>query len=157
MGWTTSTDVNGNIHVRFGGYLDAKGGVNSANEVLRLLEGQARDLVLNVANMTGYHRGARLAWQGLLWDHRGLIRRIVMIGADAAIHMTGRVIARHLGVPLSVIPAERIVELDAPVRRTREHSNSGSGVWDITRPVSTPLPTPAAKQPGSGEQSGQQP
>lgn len=125
MTWSTFTDGSGNIHVRFEGYLDAKGGVNSANQVLRLLDGQIRDVVLETANMTGYHRGARLAWQGLLWDHHGLIRRIVLVGGDAAVQMGGRVIARHLGVPLSVISARR-VEADAPVPRTRTRSSPRS-------------------------------
>ncbi|WP_146660349.1 hypothetical protein [Enhygromyxa salina] len=96
--------------------------MNSANEVLRLFAGQTCDLVLDVADMTGYDRGARQAWQGLLWDHRGLIRRIVMVGADAGVETTGRVIARHLGVPLSMVPGDRSVDADAPALPLRSSS-----------------------------------
>lgn len=145
MSWTAYIDNEGDVRVRFVGHLDVEGGVNSANKVLRLLDGQARELVLDVVSMTSHDRSARLAWQALLWDHRGLIRRIVMIGGTCAVRISGNVIARYLGVPLSFVQAERsvrverLVEGDVPVQRSRAASDLCSLPWEITRPLPGPL------------------
>lgn len=135
MAWSTTVDTDGNIRVRIEGYLDAEDGAESVASIVDLLGDRPRDLVFEVAQMTGYRRGARVAWQNAMLQHRGQIRRFVVVGGSSVVRMGFSVVAMSLGVPLVVHDGERLAEADAPVRRKRGRSRSRS----ITRPMSQPL------------------
>ena len=145
MPWSVELDQDDRIVARFEGLLDEASGVESAAKVAELLA-VPRELVLEVLDMTGYKRAARLAWQHALWTHRHEIRRIVLVGGNGVVRMGAGMMAVFLGRPW-IIEAVPIPgpDLDAPrrVRRRassralhRDHRDRRSG----TRPISEPIP-----------------
>jgi hypothetical protein len=145
MAWTTWLDLDGNIRVRIEGYLDASDGERTMQSIVGLLGPQPRDLIFEVAAMSGYRRGVRASWQEALQEHRGRLRRVVLIGGNSVVRMGLSVIAMSLGIPLAVHDAESpgrwaevTAEPDAPVKRSRPRSGSRP----ITRPMSRPLSRP---------------
>lgn len=141
MAWTTWLDPDGNIRVRIEGYLDTSDAEQTMQSIIELLGPQPRDLVFEIAAMTGYRRGVRTSWQSTLHEHRGRLRRIVLVGGTSVVRMGLSVIAMSLGIPLVVHEAESAVEADAPVRRARPRSSSlaSSRSRPISRPISRPM------------------
>jgi len=99
-GWTLVNVDDESIRIRFSGHLSTAGGVASAERVRDRLGRSPAELVLEVDAMTGYDRGARVAWQEVLWPARERIEALVVIGGSAVIRMGAAVIAMFLGVPL---------------------------------------------------------
>lgn len=141
MAWTTWLDPDGNIRVRIEGYLDTVEGERTIQSVVGLLGPQPRDVVFELGAMTGYRRGVRTSWQDVLLEHRGALRRFVLIGGSSVVRMSLSVIAMSLGIPLLVHEAEAVSELDAPVKRPRARSGSRP----ITRPMTLLGPTPGER------------
>ena len=100
MSWTVEVDDTGSVRARFEGILDEAGGRASAAALVDLLDGSPQVLVFDVGAMQGYRRGARQAWQELLWPRRAEIQRIELIGANSWVRMGASVLAMALGVPL---------------------------------------------------------
>jgi hypothetical protein len=143
MAWTTWLDTEGNIRVRIEGYLDTADGELTMQSVVALLGSHPRDLLFEVSAMTGYRRGVRMAWQTSLQEHRGQLRRFVLIGGNSVVRMGLSVIAMSLGVPLVVHEGEVMREADAPIKRPRARSGTVPGSRPNTRPLSRPLSRPS--------------
>jgi hypothetical protein len=101
MGWRVHHDDQTTLRVVFDGVLDSSDGRQSADAVASALAAGSRQLVFDVARMTGYHRDARAAWQSTLWPHRAAIQGITLIGGNKVIQMGASVLAMFLGVPLT--------------------------------------------------------
>jgi hypothetical protein len=101
MAWHVHHDDEATLRVVFDGVLDAAGGRQSADVVAAALAAGPRELVFDVARMTGYYRDARVAWQQTLWPHRGAIRGITLIGGTKVVQMGASLLAMFLGVPLT--------------------------------------------------------
>jgi hypothetical protein len=141
MAWTTWLDPDGNIRVRIEGDLDTAEGELTIQSVVGLLDSQPRDVVFEASAMTGYRRGVRTSWQAVLLEHRGALRRFVLIGGNSVVRMGLGVIAMSLGIPLDHLDmpeAEVVIEPDAPVKRARARSGSRP----MTRPISLLGPAP---------------
>jgi hypothetical protein len=141
MAWTTWLDPDGNIRVRIEGYLDTSEGEQTIQAVVGLLGPQPRDVVFELTAMTGYRRGVRTSWQAVLVEHRGALRRFVLIGGTSVVRMSVSVIAMSLGIPLVVHEAEVVSEPDAPIKRARARSGSRP----ITRPITLLGPAPGER------------
>ncbi len=129
MAWSCKLDGQDSIRVRFEGYLDEDGGLASATEVAQALDDRPRELVLEVEAMTGYKRGARLAWQKVLWGRRHLISRMLLVGGNSVVRMGGNVMAMFLGVPVACVEGEAAVAVPASARpRRRERSWAGVAI-----------------------------
>ncbi|MFV8756726.1 hypothetical protein ACNOYE_39785 [Nannocystaceae bacterium ST9] len=145
MPWSVELDQDDRIVARFEGLLDEAGGVESAAKVAELLA-VPRELVLDVPNMTGYKRAARLAWQHALWTRRSSIRRFVLLGGNSVVRMGAGMMAMFLGRPLVVeagaprASSER-AESDAPRRiRRRASSRALASARHATGPLATGRP-----------------
>ena len=88
------------VEIRFVGHLDTESGVASAKIVAEQLRKGRMNLMLDVHEMAGYDRGARVAWQEVLWPMRDRIKALVLIGGNSVVRMGGSVLAMFLGVPL---------------------------------------------------------
>lgn len=119
QGWRLVGEDTSAVEIAFVGHLDTEGGVSSAEVVSKCLRESRRKLVLDVRDMEGYDRGARIAWQEVLWPQRDRIRALVLVGGNAVVRMGASVMAMFLGVPLERHEAE-VTPL--PDRRRRSES-----------------------------------
>jgi len=51
--------------------------------------------------MTGYHRGAREAWQSTLWPLRHKIRSIVVVGGTPLVRIGATTLGLALRIPIA--------------------------------------------------------
>jgi hypothetical protein len=105
MAWHVHHDDEATLRVVFDGVLDSTSGRLSADVVAAALASGSRQLVFDVARMTGYHRDARAAWQSTLWPHRAAIKGITLVGGTKVIQMGASVLAMFLSVPLTKLEA----------------------------------------------------
>lgn len=107
-GWLMVGENDEYVEIRFVGHLDTEGGIASAQVVADRLRHRRIRLVLDVRDMLGYERGARIAWQEVLWPMRHRIRAMTLVGGNSVVRMGASVMTMFLGCPL-----ERM-EPDAP-------------------------------------------
>lgn len=108
LGWELVEVDDERISIRFVGHLVTEGGVASARRVADRLARAPGRLVLDVQEMTGYDRGARVAWQELLWPQRANIEALVLVGGNAVVRMGASVLAMFLGAPLERVGGAQV-------------------------------------------------
>jgi hypothetical protein len=146
MAWTTWHDPDGNIRVRIEGYLGTEDGEQTMQSIIELLGPTPRDLIFEVSAMAGYRRGVRAAWQASLQEHRGQLRRVVLVGGNSVVRMGLSVISMSLGIPLVVHEGDAPAEPDAPVRRARAGSRSRPSSRPISRPMLGAVSEPTRRE-----------
>lgn len=103
MAWSVSTDEDVLV-ARFDGYLSEKEGILSARAfVFELQKAEITDVAFDVRTMTGYDRGARIAWQRELYPVRERVLSLEVRGGNSMVRMGASVMALALGIEMRVV------------------------------------------------------
>lgn len=90
---------------RFEGHLSEKEGHSSARAFVRELQkAEIIDVAFDVRTMTGYDRGARIAWQKELFPVRDRVLTLEVRGGNSIVRMGASVMALALGIQMRVVP-----------------------------------------------------
>jgi len=105
MAWEIETDVRGRtVKATFVGHLDTSAGAESAHAFAKKIrELDLVDVVFDVRQMTGYDRGARVAWQASLVPLKERVLGIEVVGGNSLIRMGASVLALAAGIPIKVV------------------------------------------------------
>lgn len=104
MTWSVNTD-KGVLVARFDGHLSEEEGHSSACAFVRELQkAKIIDVAFDVRTMTGYDRGARIAWQKELFPVRDRVLTLEVRGGNSIVRMGASVMALALGIQMRVVP-----------------------------------------------------